>query len=174
LVKRLKRPKQNVLVIDGSSTTARAIDPRRLQHYLTRRGYGVTVVLVAAPGANHFERYAMQIVVAFPVNQKRIGTSFGKLFQVKVRVRNHQVGFQCQPSNWPEGLDDHRANRNVGHEMAIHHVDMNPIGTGLLRVRHLLAQTGKISGENRRGKFNVHIQNSSWSQLLGPQHGLGL
>jgi hypothetical protein len=51
---------------------------------------------------------AMQISVAFPVHEKRIGPCFDKLLEEKVRVGNHQVGFQGQACHWPEGVDDHR------------------------------------------------------------------
>ena len=37
--------------------------------------------------------------------------------------------------------------------MAVHHVEMNRIGTGVLDLANLLAQPGEISGENRRGDF---------------------
>jgi hypothetical protein len=32
--------------------------------------------------------------------------------------------------------------------MPVHHVDVDPIGSRRLRLCHLLAQTGEVSGEN--------------------------
>src|SRR5262245_36119102 len=95
----------------------------------------------------------MQVVVAFPVNQKRIRTCFGELFQVKIRVGNHQVGLQVQARHGPQRLYDHRSHRNVGHEVPIHDIDVDPIGPGFFRFRYLLTQTGKVSGKDRWGKF---------------------
>jgi hypothetical protein len=39
----------------------------------------------------------------------------------------------------PKGLDDLRAHREIRHEMSVHHVDVDPIGPTLRRLRHLLA-----------------------------------
>ena len=117
------------------------------------------------PSAFHALHGAMQIVVAFPVNEKRIGARLGKLLQIKIRVRNHQMSFQGQARHGPQRLYYHRPHRNIGHEVSIHDIHMDPVSPGLLRLRHLIAQSGKISGENGRGKFDVHIQNPSGSQF---------
>ncbi len=36
----------------------------------------------------------------------------------------------------------------IRHEVAIHHIHMDPIGSGLLGLGHLLAQAREVSGEN--------------------------
>ncbi len=36
----------------------------------------------------------------------------------------------------------------IRHEVSVHHVHVDPIRPGLLRLDHLLAQTGEVSGEN--------------------------
>jgi hypothetical protein len=82
------------------------------------------------------------------VDEQRIGASLGKLFEKKVRVRNHQVRLQRQAGDRPQRLYDHRAHRNVGHEVPIHDIHMDPVGPRLLRLFHLLTQTGKVSGED--------------------------
>lgn len=52
-------------------------------------------------------------------------------------------------SRSPEGRDNARTNGDVGHEAAIHHINVHPIGTGLQDISHLLAQLGKVCGKNR-------------------------
>src|SRR5690606_11010792 len=42
-----------------------------------------------------------------------------------------------------------------GHEMAVHHVHVNVIGTGGQRRRHLFAQTSEVGRENGRGEVNL-------------------
>ena len=81
----------------------------------------------------------------------------------------------------PQRLDDRRSHRNVGHEVAIHHIHVDPVGSGLLRLGHLLAQTGEVSRENRRGKFHntfVHISillvNSRTVSVVRPRHPIPL
>src|SRR5918996_1151142 len=50
--------------------------------------------------------------------------------------------------------------RKIGHKVAIHHVDVNPIGSRPFGLSDLLAQAGKVSREDGRGNFDdalVHI-----------------
>ena len=51
----------------------------------------------------------------------------------------------------PQRLHDVRADGDVGHEMAVHHVDMDPVGAGVIDRAHLFAQPGKIGGQNGWG-----------------------
>ena len=37
---------------------------------------------------------------------------------------------------------------DVRHEMAVHHVDMNPVGAGGIDGAHLLAEPREVGGEN--------------------------
>ena len=106
--------------------------------------------LMATPGAlaqrpDPLHR-AMQIVVALPVDQKRIGAGRGELLQEEVRVRDHQVDLEREPRHPPKRLDDRRAHREIRHEVPVHHVHVDPIGSRLLRLGHLLAQTGEVGG----------------------------
>ena len=54
---------------------------------------------------------------------------------------NVEIAFLCD-------VDDVRAKGDVGNEMAIHDVEMYPIGAGLDRVGDFLAQLREIGGEN--------------------------
>jgi hypothetical protein len=62
----------------------------------------------------------------------------------------------------PKRLDDGRAHRQVRHEVAIHHVDVDAVGSGLCRLRHLLTQAGEVGGENRGRQLHVaHVLDAS-------------
>ena len=39
--------------------------------------------------------------------------------------------------------------REIGNEMAVHHVHMNPVDSGLLGLRHLLTEASEIGIEDR-------------------------
>ena len=54
-----------------------------------------------------------------------------------------------------------RAHRDVGHEVAVHDIDMDPIGASSLRLGHLLASTGKVRCEDRRREFHALPSNVS-------------
>ena len=44
----------------------------------------------------------------------------------------------------PDARDHRNAERDVGNEVAVHHVEMEPIG---VRNRHLAIESGKVCGE---------------------------
>jgi hypothetical protein len=52
--------------------------------------------------------------------------------------------------------DDPRAERDVGDEMPVHHVEMDPVGAGLVDGAHLVAEPGeigrRIEGAMRSGR----------------------
>ena len=47
-----------------------------------------------------------------------------------------------------ERLHHGRADREVGHEMAVHHVDVDPVGAGFVDRAHFLAELGEVGGED--------------------------
>jgi hypothetical protein len=80
-----------------------------------------------------------------------VGAGLGEGLEVGVARRDHQVHV--------EGLFGMRAqcrhhvgtDGDVGEEMAVHHVDMHPVGAGRLDRAHFVAELGEIGGEERRG-----------------------
>ena len=57
--------------------------------------------------------------------------------------------------------------------MAVHHVDMDPVGAGGVDRAHLLAQPGEIGGEDRGGDADrlLHGATLTSAQLAG--QGIG-
>jgi len=41
----------------------------------------------------------------------------------------------------PKGLDDLGAHRKIQHEVSVHHIDVDAVGSTLFGLGHLLAQT---------------------------------
>jgi hypothetical protein len=54
-------------------------------------------------------------------------------------------------------LHHHRADRDVGHEMPVHHIDMDPVGAGGVDRAHLLAQLRAKSAERIDGAMRTSI-----------------
>src|SRR3546814_6953261 len=56
-----------------------------------------------------------------------------------------------------------RADGNIGDEMTVHDIDMDPIAPGLINGANFLAQAREISGENGRGNLDraMHHQGIS-------------
>ena len=41
--------------------------------------------------------------------------------------------------------------RQIGHEMVVHDVDVDPVGAGLIDRMHFIAEPGEVRGEDRGG-----------------------
>ena len=68
-------------------------------------------------------------------------------------------GQSCHP---PEGLHDCRAHGEIRHEVSVHHVDVDPIRPGPLRLDHLVTEARKIGVENRRRQLHgAHVLEAS-------------
>jgi hypothetical protein len=68
-----------------------------------------------------------------------------------VAGRNHQMTVEHLGRRGPDCLDDGRAERDVGNEVAIHHIKMDPIGAGRIHVADFRAKPGEVGREDRRG-----------------------
>ena len=81
-----------------------------------------------------------------------------EVFQVAVGLLNHQVNVQQHApaaGNGLQGLDNERPNGNVGDEVAVHHVHVQPLHPGVNGLVHLLAQAGEVSRQNGRRQFHL-------------------
>ena len=78
-----------------------------------------------------------------------IGPGPGEGLEIGINGSDHQMHVEAFLRHWPDGLDDRHTERDIGHEMPVHHVDMNPVGAPLINPTHFIAQPGEIGGENR-------------------------
>ena len=58
-------------------------------------------------------------------------------------------------------FDDRRADGDVGHEVAVHHVHVNQIGAAALDGGHGVAEVREVGRENRRREQDAHRLTSS-------------
>jgi hypothetical protein len=56
-----------------------------------------------------------------------IRTRFGKALEQNFRFGTHQMHIELHPRQWPQHPHHFRTERNIGHEMAVHDVQMKPI-----------------------------------------------
>ena len=63
----------------------------------------------------------------------------------------------------PKRLHHRRADGEVGHEMAVHDVDVDPVGAGLVDRADFLAELGEVGGQDRRGDERAR----PWRRLDG-------
>jgi len=50
-----------------------------------------------------------------------------------------------------QGLTNQRPDRQIGHELIVHDIEVHDIGAGIEYGGDILAQASKIGGKNRRG-----------------------
>ena len=95
------------------------------------------------------------------VHRQHVGAGFDEGRYVPDGICNHEVHVERNPGGAFHVSDDWRANGDVRHEMAVHDVDVNEIGTAPLGGGHGLAERGKISSQNRGGDADAHRLTSS-------------
>ncbi len=77
-----------------------------------------------------------------------VGPRLGEALEIGIGRRDHQMHVENLPGRRPDRLHDRRAEGDVGHEMPVHHVDMDPVGARLVDGPHLVAEPRKIGRQN--------------------------
>ena len=84
---------------------------------------------------------------------QQVGSRPGEVAQVPVRVSDHQVALHHSAHLMHlrrEGLDRPGAEGQVGHEMTVHDINVDPPGPGRQGLGHLLSQPGAVRRKDRR------------------------
>lgn len=82
-----------------------------------------------------------------------VSAGLGEVGHAELRLHNHQVAVEGLVGDWAEGVNHQGADGDVGHEAAVHDVDVDPVAAGLVNGLHLEAQgRGGGSGEAGRGE----------------------
>src|SRR5206468_13052297 len=106
-----------------------------------------------------FPKERIDAVTDLDVNDDVICAGLGKWFDEYFRARTHEVDIKRHARERANDLHDLRAEGDVRHEMAIHDVEMEPVGFGAVGAHGLSRESSKIRGEqrrrdNHRGKTN--------------------
>jgi hypothetical protein len=78
------------------------------------------------------------------VNDEPIGTGLAEAVDPVVRPLDHQVHVERQPRRPPQVGDRLWPEREVRHEVPVHHVDVQPLGAGTLDGERRLRETREI------------------------------
>ena len=73
-----------------------------------------------------------------------------------LRVLDHQVDVEGQPRGLAQRPDDRRADRQVRHEVAVHDVDVDDVGSARFDHRQGVRQAGEVRGQQGRRDTDVH------------------
>ena len=82
----------------------------------------------------------MHVRAGFRMHGDDVGAGVAEGLDVRIDRRNHQMHVERQLRVRADRLHHARADRDVGHEVAVHDIDMDHVGAGLLDRAHFLAQ----------------------------------
>ena len=80
-----------------------------------------------------------------------VGAGLGERFEIRIARRDHQMNVERLSGVAAQRLHHVRSDRDVGDEMAVHDVDVDPVGAGGVDRAHFFAEFGEVGGEDRRG-----------------------
>ena len=92
----------------------------------------------------------------FSVDGQHVRTGIDEGRDVLIGIGDHQMHVQRQFGRLPDGFHDWRADGDVRHEMAVHHVHMEQMGACLLHCADVFTQRRKVRRKDRRGDSNAH------------------
>ena len=83
-----------------------------------------------------------------------IGTGLSKVGDIALRLDDHQVHIQRLLRVASHRFDNHRPERDIRHEMAVHDVDMNPVCACRVDGANLVGEVPEIRRQDRRCNNN--------------------
>jgi hypothetical protein len=85
------------------------------------------------------------------VDGNDVGTSLGEVRDTLLGLDDHKVTVEDLVRDRANRVDHERADGDVGDEAAIHHIDVDPLGTSLVDGLNLLTKPGEVGGKDGRG-----------------------
>ena len=93
---------------------------------------------------------AMHMRPGFGMHRDPVGAGIGEILDERIHRRNHQMHVERLFRMRLDRFHDRRADGDIGHEMAVHDIDMDEIGARLLDRLDLGAQAREIGRKNGR------------------------
>ena len=93
----------------------------------------------------------MQVRACFRMDADDVCACLGEGLEVGIDRGDHQMHVEHLPGVGAQGFDHVWTDGDVRHEMAVHHVDVDPVGAGGVDGADLLAELGEVRGENGGG-----------------------
>ena len=93
---------------------------------------------------------AVEMPCRLGVDRDVIAARLGEGFEVGIAGLDHQVAVERLVGQGPQRRDDRGPKGDVGHEMPVHHVEMDPVRARRGDGAHFLAELGEIGRQDRR------------------------
>ena len=91
----------------------------------------------------------MEVRAGFGMDGDDVRAGLGEGIQEQIDRRDHQMDVERLFAVRAQRFHDRGADRQVRHEMPVHHVDVDPVGAGRVDRAHFLAELGEVGGEDR-------------------------
>ena len=110
---------------------------------------------------------AMQVRACFSVNDEALATSFDVTLRHDIGCVDHEVRFKrlcCVRTNCSNHVG---SEGEVGHELAVHHVELNDVDAGFIKCMDFFTKLGEISGQYGGSDLNGQrhaIHPSQWGR----------
>ena len=91
----------------------------------------------------------MKMRTGFNVDGEIVGSCFGKLRDEGIGIGDHQMNVKRQFRDFFQAFNDGWPDGQIRHEMAVHHIDMQEIGTRSLHCGDFVGQAREVRGQNR-------------------------
>ena len=88
------------------------------------------------------------MAACFLMDGNPVGPGVGEVGNVLVGILNHQVAVENGGGGLAERLHDGRAERDVGHEVAVHDIDVDDRASTSDGTLHLIGKVGEVGGED--------------------------
>ena len=93
----------------------------------------------------------MKVRAGFGMDGNDVRAGLRESIEERVDGRDHQMDVERLVQCAAECLHHGRADREVRHEMAIHHVDVDPVRARFVDRAHFLAELREVGGQDGRG-----------------------
>ena len=132
----------------GFTVITRMMSTRSRTHATVSTGVAGTQYDTGTLAQRAYElQRAMQMRPRLGMHQDMIGAGLGKGGDVRIDRRDHQMHVERQAGVRPQAFQDRRSEADVGHEVPVHHIEMQPIRARRLDCPHFVAETGEIGGK---------------------------
>src|SRR5437867_10747247 len=90
------------------------------------------------------------------MNRQHLSTRYHKGGDVSVGIGNHQMDVERQFRDFLDRPHHRWTDRDVGNEVAIHHIDVKDMSAGLLHLANVFTECGEIRRQNGGRQANTH------------------
>ena len=85
-----------------------------------------------------------------------VGARLHEAFDVLFGFHDHQMHVEAFRRGPADGFHYRETERDVGHEYAVHHVDMHPLGGTAVDHAGVALQMAEVGREHRRREYALH------------------